>query len=144
MQAQAKPRRLRLSKEENEAIRLHYRANSHMTQHNLAKWAMETFGLPCPPAQSTVVSILKTPPPADLAPKRLSSHKGFYPEVEAELMERISKAERFEVPVVTGEMLRFKADQIRTRILASRASSVCQDQRRTVLERMAVPIPTAA
>ncbi|CAK4174882.1 unnamed protein product, partial [Aphanomyces euteiches] len=129
MQAQAKPRRPRLSKEEKEAIRLHYRANGHMSQHHLAKWAMETFGLPCPQAQSTVVSILKTPPPADLAPKRLSSHNGFYPEVEAELMEWISKAERFKVPVVTGEMLRFKADQIRTRILASRNSSACQDQR---------------
>ncbi|KAG9411171.1 hypothetical protein AC1031_016817 [Aphanomyces cochlioides] len=79
----------------------------------LAQWAYETFNLPSAPAQSTVVNILKDNLPTELAPYRLSSHKSYYPDVEKKLMEWINKAEIYEVPVVTGEMIRFKANQIR-------------------------------
>ncbi|KAH9129883.1 hypothetical protein LEN26_008971 [Aphanomyces euteiches] len=106
---------------------LYYRANSHMNQRSLALWAMKIFGLPCPPTQTTVVMILKNELPKELAPSRRSSHKPFYPAVEAELMTWISKADMYEVPVVTGEMLRYKADQIRTRILAGLSPNAHQD-----------------
>ncbi|KAH9090577.1 hypothetical protein Ae201684P_014375 [Aphanomyces euteiches] len=144
MQAQEKPRYLHLSKEQKEAMLLYYRANSHMNQRSLALWAMKIFGLPCPPAQTTVVMILKNEPPKELAPSRRSSHKPFYPAVEAELMTWISKADMYEVPVVTGEMLRYKADQIRTRILAG-LSRISRQQsfKRSVFQGVALLIPKA-
>ncbi|KAF0684591.1 Aste57867_23445 [Aphanomyces stellatus] len=112
--------RVRMTLEQKASLCTYHANNKDLSLRVLATWAQATFKLPKLPSKASVMNILASPIPVDIAtarPRFKTMQPICSPTLETNLVKWVRFCEQASLPIVTYETLRNKAHRIRQSLL---------------------------